>query len=210
LLSGVLLCSGSAGAQLDQAIPEAALREPWDRQLAVLQSLSSSITAAPGDARAQLDGALAMLQVTLGEFELQVDRVIDRMIGDAQFAYVATETSQELSVQLAEIHGRFETLYAALGVQTRSDVRAAQASLDRLREILQAKAPFERDVLQASGFLQLRIELATRWWNGEERAIAVKALVATLRAKLAGVGNVVVRTARGVAHGSDPRNTLIQ
>ena len=185
LLSGLLLCSGSAGAQLDQAIPEAALREPWDRQLAVLQSLSGSIAAAPSDARAQVDDALAILQVTLGEFELQVDRVIDRMIGDAQFAYVAAETSQELSVQLAEIHARFETLYTVLGVQARSDVRAAQTSLDRLREILQTKTPFERDVMQASGFMQRRGELATRWWNGEERAIAVRALVAALRAKLA-------------------------
>lgn len=185
LLSGLLLCSGSAGAQLDQAIPEAALREPWDRQLAVLQSLSGSIAAAPSDARAQVDDALAILQVTLGEFELQVDRVIDRMIGDAQFAYVAAETSQELSVQLAEIHARFETLYTVLGVQARSDVRAAQTSLDRLREILQTKTPFERDVMQASGFMQRRVELATRWWNGEERAIAVRALVAALRAKLA-------------------------
>jgi hypothetical protein len=187
LLSGLLLCSGSAGAQVDQAIPEATLREPWDRQLAVLQSLAGSITASPADAREQLDDALAILQVTLGEFERQVDRVIDRMIGDAQFAYVAAETSQELSVQLAEIHRRFETLYAALGVQTRSDVHAAQASLDSLRGILQAKTHFERDVVQASGFLQQRVELATRWWNGEERAIAVRALVAALRAKLAGL-----------------------
>jgi hypothetical protein len=31
------------------------------------------------------------------------------------------------------------------------------------------------------------VELATRWWNGEERAIAVKKLVADLREKLEAV-----------------------
>jgi hypothetical protein len=77
-------------------------------------------------------------------------------------------------------------LYTVLGVQERADVRAAQASLDTLRKILQDKMPFERDVERAlgSGTRQQRVELATRWWNGEERAIAVKKLVADLREQL--------------------------
>jgi hypothetical protein len=188
MLAAILLWSGSAGAQTG-AIPEAALREPWNQQLAILQSLSASILAADGDVRTQLGDELALLQVALGEFEVQVDRVIDRILADAQFPYAAAETSQALSIQLAEVHARFEALYAALAVQERADVRAAQASLDTLRTILQEKARFERDLTNAfgSGTRQQRVELATRWWNGEERAIAVKKLVAGLREELEAV-----------------------
>lgn len=184
VLVAILSCSASAAAQSDHVISDAVLREPWDRQLAVLQSLSGSITAAG----AQLGDTLAILQVTLGEFEVKVDRLIDRVIGDAQFVYVAAETSQELSAQLADIHGRFDALYAALGVRERADVRAAQASLDTLRKLLQDKRHFERDVVSAfgAGTRQQRIDLATRWWIGEERAIEVKRLVAALRAKVEG------------------------
>jgi hypothetical protein len=184
VLVAILSCSASAAAQSDFAVSEAALREPWDRQLAVLQSVSGSITAAG----APLGDTLTLLQVTLGEFEVQVDRLIDRVIGDAQFVYVAAETSQELAAQLAEIHARFDALYAALKVRERADVRAAQEALDTLRKLLQDKRHFERDVVRAfgAGTRQQRIDLATRWWIGEERAIEVKRFVAALRAKVEG------------------------
>jgi hypothetical protein len=73
-------------------------------------------------------------------------------------------------------------------VRERADVRAAQASLDTLRKLLQDKRHFERDVVSAfgAGTRQQRIDLATRWWIGEERAIEVKRLVAALRAKVEG------------------------
>jgi len=189
VLAAILLWSGSAAAQSDQAISEATLREPWNQQLAVLRSLSGPITAAKPDLLTPLGDALARLQGALGGYEQQVDQVIDRIIGDPQFAYIATETSQALSERVAEVHARFNDLYTALGVQGRGDVRAAQASLDTLRKILQDKTPFERDVLLAlgSGSRQKIVELATRWWNGEERAIAVKKLVAELRQELEGV-----------------------
>ena len=184
------LWSGSAGAQSDAAISEATLRRPWDQQLALLQSLSGSITTvADAQRRARLADALATLQVALGKFESQVDTVIDRIIGDPQYAYIAAETSQALSTQLAEIQARFDALYTALGVEQREDVSTAQASLDTLRRILQEKVHFERDVLRAlgSGSRQQIVELATRWWNGEERAIAVKKFVADLRKQLDGL-----------------------
>ena len=191
MLAAILLCSGFAAAQSYSAIPEASLREPWVQQLAVLQSLSGSITAADSDARTQLSDTLARLQGTLGAYEQQVDTVIDRIIADPQFGYIATETSQALSGQLAEVHAQFDGLYTMLRVQERGDVRTAQASLDALRKILQDKKPFERDVLAAvgSGSRQQVVELATRWWNGEERAIAVKKAVAELRQGLEGVSD---------------------
>jgi hypothetical protein len=182
-----VLAPGLAGAQLGAEVPESALREPWVQQLAVLQSLSGTITAtSDAQERARLAEQLTYLQVAIGEYEAQVDRLIDRIAGDPQFPYVAAETSAALGTKLSEIHARFDTLYASLRVQQRADVRAAQASLDALRSLLQAKVHFERDVLNVFAVLsrQRIAELATRWWNGEERAIALKQLVAELRLKL--------------------------
>ena len=190
MLAAVLLWSGAARAQTELALTEAALRGPWEQQLAVLQSLSGSITAvADPQARAGLADKLAVLQVALGEYESQVDKVIDRIVGDPQFSYIAAETSQALGDKLAEIHAQFEALYTALGAQEREDVLAAQTSLGELQRTLQAKNAFERDVIRVVGSLSRDqiVEFGTRWWNGEERAIAVKKLVAGLHRQLEGL-----------------------
>jgi hypothetical protein len=187
VFAAVLLCSGAARAQADVAIIEGTLRQPWELQLAVLQSLSTSITSVTdAQARAERADALAILQVALGEYESQVDMVIDRIVGDPQFAYVAAETSEALAAKVAEIHGRLGALYADLGVDARDDVRRAQNSLDELRRALQVRSWFERDVMlvMASLSRQQIVDFATRWWNGEERAIAVKKLLAQLRQRL--------------------------
>ena len=182
----ILSWGGSAMGQSGIELPEAVLREPWNQQLAVLQSMSGSIIGANADIRAQLGDALATIAIAVGEYERQGDRVIDRLVGDPQFAYVAAETSQQLSAQLAEVHARFGALYAMLAVKEHGDVRAAQNSLDNLRKILGDHQSFESDVLRAlgSGSRQQIGELATRWWHGEERAIAVKTLAAELRQEL--------------------------
>lgn len=187
-LAAILGAGGSALAQSDASIPEAVLREPWSRQLAVVQSLSGPVAAIDGERRRPVGDALEKLERELGKYETQVDRVIDRVVGDPQFAYVATETSEELAMQIAEVHARFDSLYTLLGVRERDDVRVAQESLDTLQRVLQAQKPFESDVLRAlgSGSRTRIVELATRWWNGEERAIAVKKAVADLRQRLAG------------------------
>jgi hypothetical protein len=185
----LLLCASvsfnrPAVAQVESGVREATLREPWVQQLAVLESLSSTITAvSEPEARARRADALAVLQVALGEYEAQCDTVIDRIVGDPQYSYVAAEASAAMGAKLAEIHQRFEALYTDLGVQTREDVQSAQASLDELRRVMQAEVHFERDVIRVVGSVSRDqiVELATRWWNGEERAIAVKKLVARLR-----------------------------
>jgi hypothetical protein len=187
VFAAVLTCSGAARAQADPAIVETTLRQPWELQLAVLQSLATSITSATdAQARAARADSLATLQVALGEYESQVDEVIDRIVGDPQFAYVAAETSEALGAKVAEIHGRFGALYSELGAQGRDDVGKAQSALDELRSALQVKSRFERDVVlvMASLSRQQIVDFATRWWNGEERAIAVKKLVARLREQL--------------------------
>jgi len=186
-LAALLSWGGAARAQATPAIAEATLRQPWEQQLAVLESLSTSITSVTdAQARAARSDALAVLQVALGEYEGQVDKVIDRIVGDPQFAYVAAEISEALGAKVAEIHGRLEALYAELGVRTREDVRRAQSSLDDLRSALEIKSRFERDVTLVVHSLsrQQIVDFATRWWNGEERAIAVKKLVAQLRQRL--------------------------
>jgi hypothetical protein len=179
-----VVASTAAQAQVG-GIDEAALRGPWTQQLAVLQSLSETIA---GEGSAVGDD-LAMLEVALGEFETQVDEVIDRLIGDMQFAFVAAETSQALAAKVGEVHRSLSALYARLAVLQRADVEAAQAAVDELRKTLAAKTPFERDVMVASApaTRQPRVDLATRWWNGEEQAIAVKKLVGALRQRVEGI-----------------------
>jgi hypothetical protein len=170
----VLSASGAARAQSDAAIPESTLREPWVAQLRVIESVPA-VDPLPRDALADLESAL-------GEYERQVDRVIDRIVGDPQFAYVADRISRDLALQVSRIHTRFAAVYVALGIVDRPDVRAAQESLERLHDVLSAEKPFEKDVLQALGSAsrQQIVGLATRWWNGEERAIAVKQAVGAL------------------------------
>lgn len=182
LLAALLCVSGSTLAQSKRAIPESTLREPWILQLAVLESLAPAVSAADADTRFRLDPMLAALESALAKYEERVDRVIDRIVGDPQLAYVAAQVSQELSVRLAEVHAGFQSVYGVLGVGERADVRAAQASLEALRKVLESERPFEEDVLQAlgSGSRQQIVGLATRWWNGEERAIAVKKAVGAL------------------------------
>ena len=187
VLGGSFLAwSGAAAAQSDAAIPEATMREPWVQQLAVLQSLSVPITNADTAVREQLADALAGLEASVAAFEERVDRVIDRLVADPQFAYAAAKTSSELADQITDALGRFERIYGVLGVRDRADVNDAQTSLLRLRDILQEHSAFEDDVMRAlgGGSRQQIIALATRWWNGEERAIAVKKQAAELRQSL--------------------------
>jgi hypothetical protein len=190
LLAAALCALGCVGAHAQVALSEAELRTPWEQHLLVLKSLSGPVgETARGPQREALADHLARLQVSLGEYETQVDEVIDRIISDAQFAFVAAETSAALSEQLAEVHGRFDALYSALGVRDRADATAAQSSLGTLRNTLAARTAFETDVMRvrASASRQETVALATRWWKGEEQAIAVKKLVAELRQKLEGL-----------------------
>jgi hypothetical protein len=186
LLAAMLLWPIPVAAQTDAAISEATLREPWVSQLAVLESVTPLVTTADADKRAELGNALAGLGAALSAYEQKVDTTIDRIIGDPQFPYVADQWSQELAARVAAVRMQFDALYGALGVRERADVRAAQASLDALHETLERKSPFERDVIRAIGSFSRPqiVELATRWWNGEERAIAVKKKVAALRQAL--------------------------
>lgn len=177
----------AAAAQILAAIPEATLREPWSKHLAVVESLSQQIAGAEPSRREPLADTLSILQASLGEYETQFDRVIDRLVADANFRYAATEVSFELSQQVADIGVHLDTLYVLLGVQERKDVKDAQAALQELHRMLHAKTFFERDVLAGLTARPQTVELATRWWNAEERAIALKKRVGELRERLEGI-----------------------
>jgi hypothetical protein len=187
LLACVL--SAAAYAQGNALITENMLRGPWEAHTLLLQSMAPAISTASGMQRRTLADQLSRVQVTLGEYETQVDEVIDRIIGDPQYGYVATETSRALAVQLGEIGTSLDELYATLGARSRSDVQPAQASLSALRDTLAGARAFERDLYGAlgSGSRQQIVELATRWWKGEEQAIVLKKLVTQLRSPLEGV-----------------------
>lgn len=190
LLAACVLLGASlalAQVQIPGAIPETALREPWSLHLAVVDSLAGRIESAEPALREPLADALATLQVSLGEYETQFDRVIDRLIADANFVFAAAEVSLELADQVADIGIRLDTVHALLGVQERADVREAQAALQALHRLLQAKTYFERDVQAGIMNRAQTVELGTRWWNGEERAIALKKRVAELRERLEGM-----------------------
>jgi len=176
-----------AAAQALPALPQSTLREPWVLHLAAIESLATRIEGTGPAQREALADALATLQVSLGEYETRCDQVIDRLIGDANFRYAATEVSAELGQQVADIGAQLATVYALLGVQSSAAVGEAQASLDELRRLLDAKTYFERDVLAGLTSRPLTVELATRWWNGEERAIALKKRVGALREVLEGM-----------------------
>ncbi len=186
LAACVLLGSTVAHAQIQGAIPESALREPWSLHLAIVDSLAGRIEAAQPALREPLADALATLQVSLGEYETQFDRTIDRLAADPNFTFAATEVSFELAGQVADIGMHLDTVYALLGVRERADEREAQAALQELHRLLHAKTYFERDVLAGILSRPQTVELATRWWNGEQRAIALKKRVAELRERLEG------------------------
>ena len=176
-------------AQLDQAVSDATLLDPWDLERAAVLSLPDGWAAhdAPPQLRSQLDATLRKLDEGLTGFESQVETLITRLVGDPQFPYVAAETSAEMSTQIATIRENFDSLYAALMVQQRADVQAAQASLEALKTTLAQKTPFERDVQRAlgSGSRQEILALATRWWAGAERAVGVRKALSGLQQRLA-------------------------
>lgn len=176
-----------ASAQILPAIPESVLRDPWVLHLALMESLAPQIEQSAPGSRGPLADALATLQVSLGEYETRFDRAIDRLAADPGFGYAATEVSGELARQVADIEACLDAVYALLGVQGRHEVAAAQAAVQELRRMLQARTPFERDVLAGLAGRPQTVELATRWWSGEERAIALKKRVGALRETLEGI-----------------------
>jgi len=186
LLALAFVC-GAARAQVSMELSEPTLKAPWEKHLAVLQSLGQTITALKEDkTRAAVVDALFYLESGISEYESKTSEVIDRLAGDPQFAYVAGDVSLEMSKVLDRVYAQFENLYGSLEVSQREDVLAAQQALDELRSLLRMKRPFDVDVVNAlgSGIPQIIIGLAERWWHGEEKAALTREYIAKLRKQL--------------------------
>jgi len=188
IVLGVVLCSSSpALAQWSSSISSGEIIEPWEQHLAVLQTLSGSIsTVVDAQAGVQLAEDLAILETDIDAFGLEIDEFINRLAGDPQIVYVAAEISQALSIPLAKVHAQFNSVYSTFGIREREDVITAQESLDTLRKILHEKRKFENDVTNALGYgaRQVIVALATRWWNGKEKSIEVRKAAENLRQQL--------------------------
>ena len=187
LLFALVIAVGTAHAQVSMEIPESLLKSPWEQHLAVLQSLEGTILKLEDKTtKAAVFDALFYLESGISEYEAQVDNVIDHLVGDPQFPYVAGQASGEMAEVLDRVYTQFGNLYGALEVDQREDVLNAQQSLDELRTVLKRKRPFETDVFNAlgSGIRQVIVGLAERWWHGEEKAIMTKKYIAVLRPKL--------------------------
>lgn len=180
----VLLAAASAAAQMDAAISDAELQDPWIRSKAVVSTLADAIGDKGDQAkRAQLDRDLDGLEGSLSELQAQLEKVAIRIVSKPEYSYIAAEDSRELARQIGKVEAGFAALYAGLALSDRADVLAAQAAIAALRELLSREHPFERDVTQAigSGSKNVIQALAGRWWAASERAGEAKDAVIGLR-----------------------------
>ncbi len=183
LTAAVLPAPHGAMAQTALDVDESTLKEPWELHLAAMAAAAPALSAAPAEARASHGDRLAALVTALAEYEKQCDWVIDHIVGDPYFAYIATETSETLAGKTAAVHSALDAVYSGLQAQQREDVVAAQVSLDRLVKLFRARKPFERDVMTVigTGGRDRLIAFATVWWHGEEKAIALKKRVEEMK-----------------------------
>jgi len=184
--------SSAVLAQLDQAISDKDLLDPWSRTAAVALSLPRLLDAVvePGR-RAEIDRELDRLDDGLSRLRAQLETVAVRIAADPSFSYDASLRSFEMSAQVAEIETSFDALSNDLSIGEREDVRAARESIDGLRQILSRRNPFERDVLRAlaSGGRNEIQALAARWWNAAEAVASVRDAIAQMRTRPADAPN---------------------
>ncbi len=188
VLGAVAANGNQAQAQWSSSISAGELLRPWEQHLAVLQSLSGSIsTLAKTQPGMQISADLLALEADIEAFGQEVDEFLNRLAADPQFVYVAADTSRLLSIRLGKVHTQFDSVYLALGVAQREDIVTAQASLEALRKVLHEKRKFENDVTNAlgSGARQPIVALAVRFWNSKEKSIEVRKVAANLRQQFA-------------------------
>jgi hypothetical protein len=178
--------SSAALAQLDQAVSDKDLLDPWDRTSAVVLSLPRLLDAVVEPVqRAQIDRGLDRLDEDLSRLRAQLETVAVRIAADPSFSYDVSLKSFEMSTQVAEIGASFEALSNDLSIGERADVRAARESIYGLQQILSRRNPLERDVLRAlgSGSRNEIQALAGRWWNAAEAVASLRDAIAQVRAR---------------------------
>jgi hypothetical protein len=184
MVLAAIVQSSAAVAQLDQAVSDKDLLDPWSRTSAVVRSLPPLLEAQPGR-QAQIDRELDQLDDGLSRLHAQLETVAVRIAADPSFSYDASLRSFELSTQVSEVGTSFDALSNDLSIGERADVRAARESIDGLRQILFRRNPFERDVLRTlgSGSKNEIQALAKRWWDAAEAVASVRDAIAQVRTR---------------------------
>jgi len=184
---GALLCCGEAWGQLGQAIPTQSLVDPWNRAAEVLRSLEPQFGALVRPEKQRVERELSALDAELSHLESEEQTVAVKIVSNPEFAYVVSDSSQQIATQLGKIDKRFEMLFKALAVAERSDVLAMRSALASLRESLSVGNGLERDVLQALGSgSKVQIQaLAGSWWDASESVGRLREAVALARRHLA-------------------------
>lgn len=156
---------------MDQAISDKALLEPWRLEQIIVRSLPAVLGEIhDSNQLAKIHSNLTMLADALATLQAQMEDVALAIAANPAFAYRAQEVSADLSLKIAEVGQKFDSLYRELSLQARADAVAAQEPLNSLREILSQKILFDRDVggAIASGSKNQIQTLAGRWWKGAE------------------------------------------
>jgi hypothetical protein len=185
-----ILRSGAGIAQPDQAISVKDLVDPWGRAKEVLLSLAPALdTIGERDARSQLDHDLSRLDDELSALQSQEETVAIRIVSNPAFVYDVSLSSDQMSRQISLIGQSFDLLFSDLTVRQRSDVLAAQQSVESLRQALNDQNRLERDVIRAvgSGSKNEIQALAARWWAGAESVSSLREAVADARQRLSAI-----------------------
>lgn len=184
MILGITLAAGSATAQMNAAISDGELQDPWVQSRAVVRTLADAVETEDDPVRrAQVDRDLDALERDLAELQAQVENVAISIASNIGYAYTAEEVSRALAMTIGKVGSDFAVFYADLNVAQRKDVIAAQESIGTLEQVLARERPFERDITQAigSGSKNAIQALAGRWWAASERIGEARDAVIALR-----------------------------
>ena len=183
-LLGLCFLASNTYAQTEQAISDAILFEPWRLEHAVVRSLPTALAAIQdADQRAEINRQLDTLAGETATLQAKMEDVALLIVANPGVVYRTDEISKDLADKIGKLGQALAALHKKLKLENRSDVVAAQTSLDELRKILLQKTAFDRDVggAVASGSKNQIQALAGRWWNGAERIGELKVAIKELR-----------------------------
>ncbi|HWA13680.1 MAG TPA: hypothetical protein VHA15_11345 [Burkholderiales bacterium] len=165
LLAGLLACA-SVHAQLNQAIPDSELFEPWTLAQAAAKSAASRT---PADAQ-RAAVAAAALDATLAALRDRFEDTAIRIVARPEFSYDAAQTSYDMSMEVGQAAAGFDAWLGQYPQDDAGDAAAARAALSRLQAVLAQRNAFERDVFLAvgSGSKHAIQALSRRWWTASE------------------------------------------
>ena len=174
----------TANAQTDNAISDAILFEPWRMEQVVVRLLPTSLnTILDTEQHREINRQLDALVETTAGLQAKMEDVALLIVANPGVVFRTNEISIDLAGKVANVGQQLDSLFKILNLQNRTEIVAAQTSLDTLREILLQKTAFDRDVggAVASGSKNQIQALAGRWWNATELIGELKNAIKELR-----------------------------